>query len=235
MSTSARKALSDVHTIIPIRPRDGAKTRLGIALDPEERDVLVLGMLWRTIHVLDSWKGSRLTHVVTADNDLASLADRFGALQVVPDPGSGLNDALAAGRASAVAARATAVLMLPVDLPLLDAASLDGLLDAADAALAAGNGAPVVVIAPADARTGTNALLLAPPTVIDPHFGPHSFEAHLRAAAAADASVQVVDDPLLGFDLDTPDDLERLDVARLVELERLGDELTRELVFSTAG
>ena len=39
-----------------------------------------------------------------------------------------------------------------------------------------------------------------------------SFEAHLRAAALADASVQVIDDPLLGFDLDTPDDLERLDL-----------------------
>ena len=46
----------------------------------------------------------------------------------------------------------------------------------------------------------------------------------MRAAAEVDASVQLVDEPALGFDLDTPDDLERLDVARLVELQRLGQQ-----------
>ena len=153
----------------------------------------------------------------------------------VSDPGKGLNAALRAGRDAAVAAGATAVLMLPADLPLLNTASLDRLLAAADATIAAGNGRPVVVIAPADARTGTNALLLAPPRVIQPHFGPESFAAHLRAAAGADASVQIVDDPLLGFDLDTPDDLERLDLARRLELEAIGDEIERELVFASAG
>jgi len=153
----------------------------------------------------------------------------------VSDPGTGLNDALRAGRDAALAAGATAVLMLPADLPLLASASLDRLLDAADATIAAGNGQPVVVIAPADARTGTNALLLAPPLTIEPHFGPESFEAHLRAASAAEASVQIVDDPLLGFDLDTPDDLERLDLARRLELEQIGDEIEDELVFAQAG
>jgi 2-phospho-L-lactate guanylyltransferase (CobY/MobA/RfbA family) len=80
----------------------------------------------------------------------------------------------------------------------------------------------MVVVAPSDARDGTNALLLSPPGVIEPAFGPSSLEAHLRAAAAVGASVQVVADPELGFDLDTPDDLERLDASRLVELIELG-------------
>ena len=69
---------------------------------------------------------------------------------------------------------------------------------------------------------GTNALLLSPPDVIEPQFGDASLEAHLRAAAEADASVQLVIDPALGFDLDTPDDLERLDLGRMLELEQLG-------------
>jgi 2-phospho-L-lactate guanylyltransferase (CobY/MobA/RfbA family) len=135
----------------------------------------------------------------------------------------------------AVAAGATAVLMLPADLPMLNVASLDRLLDAADATLAAGRGAPLVVIAPADARTGTNAVLLAPPKVINTHFGPESFAAHLRAANTAQASVQVVDDLLLGFDLDTPDDLERLDLTRRLELEQIGAEIEDELVLAQAG
>lgn len=195
--------------------------------------MLVLGMLANTIHVLAGWKPCRLVHVVTSDHQATDVIGRaFGTVRTVADPGTGLNDALRAGREAAISTGATCVLMLPADLPLLDPASLDRLLSAADATLAAGNGKPVVVIAPADARSGTNALLLAPPRIIEPLFGLDSFEAHLRAAALADASVQVIDDALLGFDLDTPDDLERLEPRRQMELEDIGEELARELVFS---
>jgi 2-phospho-L-lactate guanylyltransferase len=156
-------------------------------------------------------------------------------VSLVSDPGTGLNDALRAGRDAAVAAGATAVLMLPADLPLLSTASLEGLLVAADATLAAGDGRPVVVIAPADARNGTNAMLLSPPSIIEPHFGLDSFAAHLRAAAEVESSVQIVDDPLISFDLDTPDDLDRLDLGRRLELEELGAQVESELVFASAG
>jgi 2-phospho-L-lactate guanylyltransferase len=73
-------------------------------------------------------------------------------------------------------------------------------------------------VAPSDARSGTNALLLSPPDVIEPCFGSASFEAHVRAAAKADASLQVVTDTGLGFDLDTPEDLELLSPATLADL-----------------
>ncbi len=193
-------------------------------------------MFANTVRVLAGWPACRRVHVVTSDNAIADVvACGLGSVVTVGDPGQGLNDALRAGRDAAVAAGATAVLMLPADIPLLNSASLDGLLGAADATLAAGNGRPVVVIAPADARTGTNALLMAPPSIIEPQFGPNSFEAHLRAASNVDASVQIVDDALLGFDLDTPDDLERLDLPRRLELEAIGEEIEREILFASAG
>ena len=115
------------------------------------------------------------------------------------------------------------MLVLPADLPLLAAPALDRLLDAADAALTAGSGRPLVVIAPSDARGGTNALLLSPPDVIEPCFGPHSLEAHVRAAATAGATLQLVVDPSLGFDLDAPEDLQQLDPAVIHELEAAGE------------
>ena len=122
-------------------------------------------------------------------------------------------------------AGATAVLMLPADLPLVDGPALDRLLDGADAAVAAGNGHSLVVVAPADARGGTNALLVSPPDLIDPCFGESSLAAHLLAASQVDATVQLVVDPALGFDLDTPDDLERLDTTTVLDLEQRGQAM----------
>jgi 2-phospho-L-lactate guanylyltransferase len=219
--------LSVLRVVVPLRGIGSGKSRLGQALDAEEREVLVLGLLGHTIDVLAAWPASRGIHLVTGDTATAELAHRAQpALTVMREPRSGgLNAALRAGRDAAVDAGATCVLMLPVDLPLLETAALDRLLDGADAALAAGSGRPLIVVAPADARGGTNALLVSPPGLIEPCFGEQSLEAHLRAAAAADATVQLVDDPRLGFDLDTPDDLERLDTELVLELERRGQEM----------
>jgi 2-phospho-L-lactate guanylyltransferase len=59
-------------------------------------------------------------------------------------------------------------------------------------------------------RTGTNALVLRPPTVIAPLFGPNSGPRHLAAAAAAGASVQLIDRERVALDIDTPADLAEL-------------------------
>lgn len=227
MIRSRRADLSTLHVVVPLRSAESGKSRLGLALDAEEREVLVLGLLGRTLEVLARWPVSQRTYLVTNDRRAANVARRAQpAISIVGEPrDGGLNAALRAARDAAQAAGATAVLMLPADLPLLDGTALDGLLEAADAAVAAGQGGPIVVIAPADARDGTNALLLSPPAIVEPHFGAASLEAHLRAAAVADASVQLVLDPALGFDLDTPEDLERLDTALVLEIERIGQSL----------
>jgi 2-phospho-L-lactate guanylyltransferase len=219
--------LSRVHVVVPLRGADSGKSRLGQALDAEERGALVLGLLARTLDVLATWPQAQRVYLVTGDAATGELARRAQpALTVLTEPRQGgLNAALREARDAAVDLGATAVLMLPADLPLLDTAALDRLLDGADAALAAGQGHALVVVAPADARGGTNALLVSPPTLIDPQFGEASLEAHLRAAALADATVQLVHDPALAFDLDTPDDLERLDTATVLDLEHRGQAL----------
>jgi 2-phospho-L-lactate guanylyltransferase len=219
MSTPPPVRLSPLHVIVPVRSIASGKARLGGALDAEERQELVLGMLRRTLASLLAWPASERVLLVTPDPELPSTDAR---VVLVRQSGDGLNEGVDLGRRRAQDLGANAVLVLPADLPGLHAASLDRMLEAADAALAAGNGAPLVVIAPSDARQGTNALLLAPPDVIPPRFGIASFEAHVRAAAAAGASVQVVTDPALGFDLDTPEDVEMLSQEDLAELMRLG-------------
>jgi len=216
--------LDRLHVVVPLRSLASGKARLGGAIDAEERETLLRGMLRRTLAVLAAWPASRAIHLVSTDPDLLveTVVDLSTPVRPLLQRHGGLNEALRMGRDDAATAGATGVLMLPADLPHLSIEALDGLLEAADAAMAAGSGGPVVVIAPSDARQGTNALLLSPPAVIEPCFGLESFEAHLRASARAGAALQVVDDPALGFDVDTPDDLERLEPALMRELSDLG-------------
>jgi 2-phospho-L-lactate/phosphoenolpyruvate guanylyltransferase len=226
--------LSRLHAIVPVRGLSDGKGRLGEALDAEEREALVLGLLDRTLRVLGDLASCERTWVISRDGLVRRLATARGADALTdsqrPATAEGLNDALRQGREAAIAGGATAILCLPADLPMLSVPALERLVDAADATLTAGSGRPMAVIAPSDARDGTNALLLSPPTVIEPHFGPASLEAHLRAAASVEASVQLVADPELGFDLDTPDDLERLDADRLLELVDMGVRASDDLL-----
>jgi 2-phospho-L-lactate guanylyltransferase len=228
-------ALSPLHVGLPLRTLSGGKARLGGVLDAEEREELILGLLRHTLSVLRDWPPCERIHVVSPDpRILELLLEETGA---DPPGGSpwpvvcahrqtegGLNQAVASLMRTARESGAGSLLVLPGDLPNVTPAALDRFLMAADAAMAAASGGTLVAIVPAEARNGTNALLLRPVDVIAPAFGPGSFEAHLRAAAAADAAVQVVDDPDLGFDLDTPDDLDRLDPERSRHLIGLGQQ-----------
>ena len=236
MADHAPADLSRLHAIVPVRGSGVGKSRLGEALDPEERLALVVGMLAQTLTALAAWPACEAVHVVTGDPYVRRLVRNAatGSQAVADDDSTDLNEALLRGRDRALTRGATCVLYLPADLPQVTTDALDGLLEAADAALAAGSGSPIVVVAPADARVGTNALLVAPPQTIDPLFGESSLEAHLSAAALADASVQIVDDAALGFDLDTPDDLLRLDTYRLLEIQALGQAAIDALVDPVA-
>ena len=214
-------ALEPLHAIVPLRGLATGKARLAGVIDAEEREELLLGLLRRTVALLLDWGAIAVVHVVSADRRVLAVAAAAGAHPVAEhDPG--LNPAIVEGVRAAISAGAAAVLVLPGDLPLLDRVSLDRLLEAADAALAAGEGRPIVVVATADARNGTNGLLLSPPDVIEPAFGTLSFEAHARAARDADATLQVVAEPGFGFDLDTTEDLERLPSDLLESLLALG-------------
>jgi 2-phospho-L-lactate guanylyltransferase len=229
-------ALAPLHVGLPLRTLTGGKARLGGVLDAEEREELILGLLRHTLSVLRDWPPCEQIHVVSPDPRILDLvpgetgADPAGdtprpVVSTLRQTVGGLNEAVTSLMRAARQNGAASLLVLPGDLPNVSPAALDRLLMAADAALTAASGGTLVTIAPSDARNGTNALLLRPVDVIVPAFGTDSFEAHLRAAAAVDAAVQVVDDPDLGFDLDTPDDLDRLDPERSRDLLRLGQEV----------
>ncbi|MEJ7749773.1 MAG: hypothetical protein WKF56_10750, partial [Candidatus Limnocylindrales bacterium] len=127
-----------------------------------------------------------------------ALASAAGA-RTLRQRSRGLNDGLREARADALAGGADAIVILPIDLPRIDAAAVLAVVEP----LLEG---PVVVLVPDRHGLGTNALGLRPPDIIDPAFGPDSRRRHQASALTAGARLIELDGPLL-FDLDTPDDL----------------------------
>jgi len=189
-----------IVAIVPVGSIERAKSRLGAVLDAEERRDLVLRLADATIRAAVATPGIGETLVVTPDDEVRDLALRAGA-RPLRQRSRGLNDGLREARAEAVAGGADAVLILPIDLPRISPESIGELVR-----LPARHEPPLVGIVGDRHGRGTNALLLAPPDVIDVHFGGDSRDAHLAAAAAAGATLIELDGPL-SVDLDTPDDL----------------------------
>jgi 2-phospho-L-lactate guanylyltransferase len=208
--TPAPADLGHLVAIIPVRGLERAKTRLGEALDPEERRALVEGLLRRTIRAAVATPGIRAVAVVSPDPEALAVAADAGAV-TLPQGGGGLNEGLADGRAWARELGATAILVIPADLPAIGPGELGRVLAAARHRLAGGRATgtaatSLVALVPDLAGEGTNLLLLAPPGAIPLQFGPGSRAAHAAAAARAGAAYLELAGSL-GLDLDTPDDL----------------------------
>ena len=164
--------------ILPIKSLGAAKQRLSGQLGGESSETLAPGdVLRRAGHPAPRGRHPR---------DRGGHRQRRGRVgrarqRRVGDPstprkrasaaaGLGIHDALAAGHER--------VLLVPGDTPLLDSDELTGMLDRAEA------GGTSATIVPDRHGEGTNALLLSPPTAIEPSFGPGSLARHLAARAA---------------------------------------------------
>lgn len=198
---------SRTWALVPIRGLETAKTRLGADLDPEERAELVTELLRRTLAATRDARRIAGTVVVTMDGAAAEVArvhDAIGLVERAP----GLNAAIAAARSVAEARGATAVLVLPADLPAISAAALDDLL-AAIGGVSTGDDSetePLVGLVADRHGSGTNVLFLRPPSVIEPAFGTGSRVRHELAASTVGARFVERGGPL-ALDVDTAADL----------------------------
>jgi 2-phospho-L-lactate guanylyltransferase len=185
--------------VLPVKSFGRAKQRLRPA--GVDRAELAAAMVGDVLEALGAVRGLDAVVVVSAQD----LAGRPAATEWVHDPLEvGQSSAAARGVRAAVARGAQRVLLVPGDCPALDPAEVDALLESA---------APGVVIVPDRHGSGTNALLLDPPAVMTPAFGPGSFARHAALAHAAGATVRVGRLPSLELDVDTPGDLAALRAA----------------------
>jgi 2-phospho-L-lactate/phosphoenolpyruvate guanylyltransferase len=185
--------------VLPVKHFDAAKQRLATGLDPEQRRRLMAAMVEDVLEAIPKARQVERTIVVTGDPAAQELAADCGA-EVVPDPAdAGHIQAALAGIARAEVQGAECVVLLAGDCPLLDPRELDGLLT--------GVPAPYVGVVPDRHGTGTNALVLNPPSAIVPAFGEGSCARHVELARAAGVAYGVEEVATLGLDLDTPADV----------------------------
>jgi 2-phospho-L-lactate guanylyltransferase len=189
--------------IVPVGSLEGAKSRLGAVLDAEERLDLTIRLAQATIAAAVAAERVDEVLVITPDDRVRALALELGA-RPIRQRDSGLNHGINAARAEAVAGGATAILILPIDLPGVTPAAIDAVAASLGRDRLAGR--PLVAIVPDRHGRGTNALLIAPPDAMDVCFGGDSAIAHEAAARAIGAELIVLDGPL-ALDLDTPEDL----------------------------
>jgi 2-phospho-L-lactate guanylyltransferase len=137
---------------------------------------------------------------VTGDRAARVLAT--GRVTVLRDEvEAGQSAAAQIGIRHAIGAGFARVLLVPGDTPLLDPRELDLLLERAEA-----DRVPITIVSDRHG-TGTNALVLSPPGILVPSFGPGSLARHVEAAAATGLPHRVEHAPSLEHDVDTPDDL----------------------------
>lgn len=194
--------------MVPVRSLEGAKSRLGEVLDPEERRDLVVELLGRTIDALRGAEGVDSVIVVSRDEAALDIARARGAIALRQTRG-GLNAALEEARAMALDLGATTLLVVPGDIPAISAGAVDDLLRSlppASGTPAAADARGVVALVSDRHGRGTNVLLLAPPDLIAFAFGGDSRVAHRELALGAGAQYLEREGPL-SLDLDTPDDL----------------------------
>lgn len=187
--------------ILPVKTFSTAKQRLREGLEERRREALVEAMFTDVLRSLRKTTVDQII-VVTGSRYAQRIALDHGAV-VLTDAETGHNDAAALGINAALDAGADRVLLVPGDCPVLDPGEVEELLGLPAKP-------PTALIVPDRHGTGTNALVLTPPTAVSPSFGPGSCQRHLDLARARGANAVIVSVPSLALDIDTPDDLQSL-------------------------
>ncbi|MFN0070106.1 MAG: 2-phospho-L-lactate guanylyltransferase [Chloroflexota bacterium] len=195
--------MSGIWAIVPVKALERGKSRLATRFTVAERRELSLAMLEDVLSAILQAQSIAGCVVVHSDAQVKSIAERLGLaeLQETGAPAD-LNAALRQGLTWLDRLQPDGVLIIPADVPLVTASALEQLVRAS-------SGARVLTICPSLDRTGTNALLVRPPSPFLPLYGIGSFQAHVEQAEVMGATLNVLDLPSIALDLDEPRDVEQ--------------------------
>jgi 2-phospho-L-lactate guanylyltransferase len=183
--------------IVPIRSWATGKSRLG--LDDAERASLGRAFALDVVDVLHASPGIALVVVVTADDDVRAAVE---GVDVVPDRGRSLDDAVSQGCAHVLAGGGSRAVVVPSDLPCLTVPAL------ADVVTLSGGHAHAYC--PDAEGDGTSVIVSRDPAGLVTSYGPGSAAAHVAAGLV----------PLVEAPAEARRDVDTL--AHLCEAESLG-------------
>jgi 2-phospho-L-lactate guanylyltransferase len=188
--------------LIPVKSLANAKQRLASVLDQPTRTKLAQAMLFDVLETLGTCVSRPEVSIVTSDPFALRLARRFQ-FQIIPDnTNRSETDAIEMATRFCEAQGVDNTLVLPGDIPLINVAELEQILEAAPA-----EGS--VLVPAADGR-GTNAAWRRPAGLFPLRFGNDSFKPHLAAARATQKPCVVLSLPGIALDVDNPSDLRQL-------------------------
>ncbi len=189
--------------LIPVKDLARAKQRLAGALPQEARTRLARAMLEDVFQAVAGVCAAAAVFVVSSDAG-ALAAARARGWECVPETTQrSESDSVDAASRVCSARGVTALLRLPIDIPLVRTEDIEALLAACPVA-------PGAVLVPSHSAGGTNALLRTPPDLFPSHFGADSLRKHLREARARGARVELLRNPRIELDVDDEHDLRAL-------------------------
>ena len=186
--------------LIPVKDLRCAKQRLAPVFTQEERSGLALAMMEDVFATVRQTRCVDRVFLVTSYAPAIAVAEEAGwevlrELQQVSESASVDNASLRCADRGV-----SALMRLPIDLPLVRPQDIEAIFSALDAA-------PCAVLVPSRDGTGTNAILRSPPALFPSHFGPNSFAKHLEEAQRSGACIRTLRNPRLELDVDDASDL----------------------------
>ncbi|HKO03919.1 MAG TPA: 2-phospho-L-lactate guanylyltransferase, partial [Candidatus Acidoferrales bacterium] len=163
--------------LIPVKHLSRAKQRLSGVLPQDARTRLAQAMLEDVFQAVAGVRSAEAIFVVSSDSN-ALAAARARGWECLPETAQrSETDSVDAASRICSARGVTALLRLPIDIPLVRSEDIEAVLAACPAL-------PGAVLVPSRHADGTNALLRTPPDLFPSHFGPESLRKHLEEARA---------------------------------------------------
>jgi 2-phospho-L-lactate guanylyltransferase len=189
--------------LLPVKDLNNAKKRLTGVLTPEERFALAEAMLADTIRAVRGVELAEKIFIVTNYEPAMRVAQESGWEILREERQISESDSVDAASRICEDRGVTALLRVPLDVPLVQSSDIDELL-------AVQCEEPALVIVPSRDGLGTNAILRMPPALFPSHFGEGSYAKHVGEAERVGARVILRRNTRLEMDVDDEADLRAL-------------------------
>jgi 2-phospho-L-lactate guanylyltransferase len=188
-----------IWAVVPVKSFARAKARLAPLLDGDQRQELARAMLEDVLAALGQVDELSGILLVSGDASARDIAAAHGAKSIDDPVEEGPNAAIRLALPVLCDFQADAMVVIPCDIPGIEAADLSRIL------LVLREASVVLVRAARDG--GTNLLGCSPIDAIEPCLGVNSFARHVQAVKSAGLEPHIFAAQSLIYDIDRPEDV----------------------------